>query len=123
LYDRNSQVISGLGSDNKEDEEISPKIKKEEEKNEVLATYHDRLSDLHQAKKYEWRVQSTNGKGYTPTKRCSRIGYKCKTRVYCKQCNAPFCYKLMGGVGEDEGEMSCFHEHFMNIKRVSKRRV
>jgi hypothetical protein len=96
---------------------------KRRRKNEVLATYHDRLGDLHQATKYEWKDQSTNGKGCIPTRRCSKIGCKCRTRVYYKQYNEPFCYKLMGGVGEDEGEMSCFHEHFMNIKRVSMRRM
>jgi hypothetical protein len=121
----NSQVEGGVSSTS--NAEVTEIKKEGEKKNEVLASHQDRLGDLHQAKKYEWKVQSTNGKGYTRAKRCSRIGCKSRTRVYCVQCNEPFCYKLLNGIGEDDddegGDISCFHQHFMNIKRVSKRRM
>jgi hypothetical protein len=108
-------------------EEGDGEIKKENEEEDCfLASFTDRLGERHDAFKYRQRVQSTNGKKYTPAKRCSRIGCKCRSRVYCKQCKEPFCYKLVknvDGMDEDDEEISCFQHHITNIKRSSNRRM
>jgi hypothetical protein len=58
-------------------EEGDGKIKKEKEEEDCfLASFTDRLGKCHDAFKYKQRVQSTNGKCYTPAKKCSRIRYK-----------------------------------------------
>lgn len=115
-----------MNDDKKEEGDGEIKKENEEEEDCFLASFTDRMGERHDAFKYRQRVQSTNGKKYTPAKRCSRIGCKCRSRVYCKQCKEPFCYKLVknvDGTDEDDEEISCFQQHITNIKRSSNRRM
>jgi hypothetical protein len=47
-----------------------------------LAHFKDRMGKMHTVTKYPWKVQKTNGRGYTPAKHCSMEGCKCLTRVF-----------------------------------------
>jgi hypothetical protein len=55
-------------------EEGDGKLRKEKEEDCFLASFTDRLGKCHDAMKYKQRVQSINGKCYTPAKKCIRIG-------------------------------------------------
>jgi hypothetical protein len=59
-----------------------------------LAHFTDRMGKMNTVAKYPWKVQKTNGKGYTPAKHCSMEGCKCPTRVFCVQYQKPYCFGL-----------------------------
>ena len=92
----------------------------------VLVSFRDRMGNLHEAKKYPWRWQATNNRKYTPSRPCCIGGCDARSRVFCKQCKLPFCYKLAGHhnwEGSDDGDdgESCFAKHVKDIKRKSGR--
>jgi hypothetical protein len=93
----------------------------------IIVSFRDRMGNLHEARKYPMRMQSTNKRWYTPARVCSIDGCDAKTRVYCKQCKLPYCYKLVGqnweetnGDDGNDGE-SCFAKHVRDIRRKSGR--
>jgi hypothetical protein len=63
-----------------------------------LAHFTDRIGNIHTVAKYPWKVQKTNGEGYTPAKHCSMEGCKRLTRAFCVQCNKPYCFGLRNDI-------------------------
>jgi hypothetical protein len=82
----------------------------------VLVSYCDSRGNYHHGVKMKQREQNTNGKKYTPTKKCVYPRCGKYTRVMCSTCNAPYCYPLLKK-GEKRTEMSCFVKHVRNVRR------
>jgi hypothetical protein len=83
----------------------------------------DRMGCKHSAEKFPWKHQCTNGKGYTPSRRCA-YGCKSKTRVYSIQCNQAFCFQLRGNEKCDHDGMDTayFGKHVIAVRRTSGRK-
>jgi hypothetical protein len=88
-----------------------------------LAHFTDRIGNMHTVAKYPWKVQKTNGKGYTPAKHCSMEGCKCLTRAFCVQCNKPYCFGLRNDImwKSTTDVVTCFAQHVKDIRRSSRR--
>jgi hypothetical protein len=89
-----------------------------------LAHFTDRIGNMHTVTKYPWKVQKTNGKGYTPAKHCSMEGCKRLTKVFCVQCNKPYCFGLRKDATRKSATdvVTCFAQHVKDIRRSSNRK-
>jgi hypothetical protein len=120
--------IEGRGRSNTFNDELdmeasmsqTEKVAPPKDKSNILCTFVDQLGKQHQAEKYPMKEQA-NGKRYTFATRCSALGCKKATRVFCNGCNKPFCFSLSKDEGKAERN-ECFLSHFRNVTQKNKRR-
>jgi hypothetical protein len=84
---------------------------------DVLVTYCDAVGVYHHGMKLQKKEQTTDGRRYTPTKKCCYPGCEKRTRVVCSTCNASFCYPLIKK-GESRESMTCFVKHVRQVRRT-----
>jgi hypothetical protein len=90
-----------------------------------LAHFTDIVGNLHTAAEYPWKVQKTDGQGYTTTKYCIMKDFKCMTMVFCIQYSKPYCFGLRRDFVQKsttDDVVNYFSQHVKNIKRLSNRK-
>jgi hypothetical protein len=85
----------------------------------VLVSYCDALGVYHHGVKLQQKEQNTDGRKYTPSKKCAYPGCTKRTRVVCSTCHAPFCFPLMKK-GETRESMTCFVKHVRQIRNEQR---
>ncbi len=81
----------------------------------VIVEYTDAMGVCHKGVKISPREQKTDGRVYTPTKRCIYPDCKSRSRVMCMTCNAVYCFPIITNE-ERRTSMSCFVKHVRRIR-------